>query len=248
MTITIPDWAWAEEAVVDQSDLLLIGFLATNTSPEGFVGFNMTAASASLRYLSPLMLKGALERFQSAGIIEDLAFGPSSCGMKMCRPEGKWSAEKTEEKVMFSEMEGTIWQSIVDYWNEKARLRPARLTPTAKGTATAKQIEAMKRAWRNADFVKQWKRSIRVLLVSSYHQGKRIDFNTWIGRARNSNNLWSMTSLVIFNEQNPSLPEADHLVLFPPLPGYEEEEWKTYYPNQREALYANYIKTAKAAV
>ena len=250
--ITINKWAW--EFTSTPQELILAGFLESNSSPEGFVGFDMTATSAKLRYFSPLDLRRDLETLQANGVVVDLAFGPKAVGMKMVQPADKWAPKEEEAtESMFDDMEGTVWEGIVTYWNQCSILRPKRIGHTQSGGATPNQIAAMKRAWRNEDFRKWWKRSIRVLMVSSYHLGKKVTFSTWVGKAKKSNDLWSMESMKIFNEQRPSLPEEDHLLLYPPPPGWKPEahncgSWEELFPKQRELVHETYVKTAKDAI
>lgn len=249
--IAIPDWVMKTEAT--QGQLLLMGFLDSHASPEGFVGFNLQATAMKLRFFSTEHLKDALAIIEAKGVVSDVAFGKDNVGLKMMLPAGKYREMKTkDEPGLFGDTDGTVWQAILDYWNAQASNHTKRLVKSRSTTPTGPQVDALKRAWRNEDFRKGWKRSIRILVVSSYYQGTKVGFTTWTGKAKNSTNLWALQSMVIFEEQAPSLSEADHLILYPEPAAWghllPDKTWTELFPAQREAIYHQLESTSKEAI
>jgi hypothetical protein len=227
--------------------------LDTNASPEGFVGFNLVGAAMKLRFFSTEHLKDSLVILEERGVIAEVAYGKENVGLKMMLPEGKYREhKKAEEPGLFGDTDGTVWQAILDYWNRLATDHPDRLVKSRSGKPTAPQVEALKRAWRNEDFRRGWRRSIRILVVSSYYHGTKVGFTTWSGKAKNTSNLWALQSMVIFDEQAPSLTEANHLVLYPKPSSWHDDEdpgpWANLYPTQREAIYRNLETLSKEAI
>jgi hypothetical protein len=149
------------------------------------------------------------------------------------------NVDAVEGADMFGGEETQIWKTILDHWNRQA-VGSNQIVRTRQTSVTASQRTSIKKRWKSEIFRNNWRRTIRIVMVSPFYEAKRVSIGTFIGTAPDGNSWVSWVSR-IWDESAKGLSDAKHCVLFP-WPGsgakVAEDEWNRWLPIDREKWYA----------